>query len=105
MTKIKLSTEQELALLLKDANLPMPVKEYRFNSVRKWRFDFAYIDKKIAIEIEGGVWIKGRHTRPLGYINDCKKYNKAQLLGWKILRYTPQNIADVISDLKYLFKK
>ena len=40
------------------------VKEYLFHPTRKWRFDYAIPDHKIALEVEGGVWTGGRHTRP-----------------------------------------
>jgi hypothetical protein len=64
--------------------------EYKFHSTRKWRFDYAIPEYKIAIEIEGGMWINGRHTRGSGAIGDLEKYNQAVLLGWRLLRFTPQ---------------
>jgi very-short-patch-repair endonuclease len=60
--------------------------------VRRWRFDFAWPDRKVALEVEGGVWISGRHTRAAGYINDTEKYNEAVLLGWRVLRVTRPHI-------------
>jgi hypothetical protein len=68
---------------------PKPDAEVRFDRIRRWRFDWAYPQYRIAIEREGGVWIKGRHTRPSGYLKDVEKYNEAALRGWRILRYTP----------------
>ena len=68
------------------------IKEHRFHPVRKWRFDFACLEKRVAVEIAGGVFSGGRHTRGVGYINDMEKYNTAVELGWKILRYTPDQI-------------
>lgn len=62
--------------------------EYRFYPPRRWRFDYAWPEKKIAIEYEGGVFTRGRHTRPLGFNNDCEKYNTATLLGWRVYRIT-----------------
>lgn len=59
---------------------------------RRWRFDFAIPKHKLAIEIEGGIWITGRHNRGIGYIKDMEKYNHAALLGWRVLRFTPQQI-------------
>lgn len=73
-------------------SLPAPVREFKFHPLRKWRFDYCFPDKKIAIEIEGGVFSGGRHTRGIGYVRDMEKYNAATLHGWKLLRYTPQNI-------------
>jgi very-short-patch-repair endonuclease len=63
------------------------VREYRFDIQRRWRFDFAWPSQKLAVEIEGGVWSRGRHTRGAGYVADLEKYNAATLLGWQVLRY------------------
>lgn len=68
------------------------VKEYRFHPKRKWRFDYAFPAVKLALEVEGGVWTRGRHTRPQGFLNDIEKYNTATLLGWRILRTTPDEL-------------
>lgn len=63
------------------------VREYKFHPTRKWRFDFADVDRKIAVECEGGVFSYGGHVRGKGYMNDTEKYNQAQIFGWKVLRY------------------
>jgi very-short-patch-repair endonuclease len=63
-------------------------KEYRFDSSRRWRFDYAIPAWKIAVEIEGGVWSGGRHTSGAGFTKDCEKYNSATCHGWKVLRFT-----------------
>ena len=63
--------------------LPEPVREYPF---RGWRFDFAWPDLKIFVEIDGGTYNGGHHVSPIGYERDCKKSNQAQLEGWVVLR-------------------
>ena len=68
------------------------VTEYKFDKSRKWRFDYANEELKLAIECEGGVWSNGRHTRGQGYINDCEKYNAASIQGWTLIRRTPQQL-------------
>ncbi len=73
------------------AGLPEPVKEYRFCE-RRWRFDFAWPDRKLAVEVEGGVWTSGRHVRGKGYLGDMTKYNRASALGWTMLRFTPDQV-------------
>lgn len=83
----KSDLEKELLFQMKAVGLPEPESEYRFHPKRKWRFDFAYSDDMIAIEVEGGVWSRGRHTRGSGFIKDCEKYNAAALLGWTVLRF------------------
>ena len=85
---MKLSGEDTLMAMIKLVKLPVPEREFRFHDTRKWRFDFAYPDKQIAIEVEGGVYKNGRHTRGTGFTNDCEKYNAATELGWRVFRYT-----------------
>lgn len=71
-----------------------PVREHRFAPPRRWRFDIAFPDRKLAIEIEGGAWTRGRHTRGAGFIRDMEKYNTATLRGWRLLRFTPSQVLD-----------
>lgn len=66
--------------------------EYLFHPFRKWRFDRANVQKLIAIEIEGGTWIEGRHNRGAGFTEDCEKYNDALALGWRVIRVTHQMV-------------
>ena len=90
--------------ICKAQGLPEPVPEYRFHPKRKWRFDYAWPDYGIALEIEGGVWKRGRHNRGAGYIKDMEKYNAATMQGWRIYRVTPKQITSefVYRDLKKL---
>lgn len=68
------------------------VKELKFHPMRKWRFDYAIPEHKIALEVEGGVWTGGRHTSPKGFLNDIEKYNTATLMGWRVFRTTPDEL-------------
>jgi very-short-patch-repair endonuclease len=79
--------------------------ELRFDPTRRWRFDYAHPASKTAVEIEGGVFIKGRHTNGVGIQKDMEKYNKATLLGWKVFRLgtsmvTTPNIEEIIKFTK-----
>jgi very-short-patch-repair endonuclease len=71
-----------------------PVREYRFAEPRKWRFDFAFCGSKLAVEIEGGTWNGGRHSRGSGMAADMEKYNTAVKLGWRVLRYTTEMVLE-----------
>lgn len=65
-----------------------PQAEYRFHPVRKWRFDWAFPEQKIAIEVEGNAWNVsggGRHMQD----TDLEKYNNAAALGWRVFRFSP----------------
>lgn len=74
--------------------LPKPTPEVRFAPPRRWRFDYAFQPQKVAVEIEGGAFTRGRHTRGTGFINDMEKYNTAVCLGWRVLRFTPSQVND-----------
>ncbi|WP_415720517.1 hypothetical protein [Photobacterium ganghwense] len=80
--------ERLLLTHIRAVKLDVPVAEYRFHEKRRWRFDFAYPDLLVAIEVEGGTWTNGRHTRGKGFEGDCEKYNTAALRGWTVLRFT-----------------
>ncbi len=64
------------------------IKEHQFHPIRKWRFDYAIVELKIAVEVDGAVWVGGRHNRASGYIADMEKLNTAASMGWLVLRIT-----------------
>lgn len=90
--RIPSQLESLFAMHIRAEGLPEPVMEYQFAPPRKWRFDFAWPDARsphgLAVEIEGGTWIKSRHTTGSGFAQDCEKYNAAALAGWCVLRFT-----------------
>lgn len=80
--------EAKFALIWKALGGPSLEREVRFHETRKWRSDFAHLPSKTMIEIEGGTWSGGRHTRGAGYAKDCEKYNAAKHLGWSVYQLT-----------------
>ena len=86
----------ELYEMLRLSGCKPPVREYQFAKPRRWRFDLAWpvhfrlgqASISLAVEVEGGTWTRGRHTRGKGYEGDCRKYNSAAIAGWTVLRYT-----------------
>ena len=73
----------------------MPLTEHRFHATRKWRFDYAWEDHRVALEVEGGVWVGGRHTSGAGFVKDMEKYNEAACLGWRIIRCQPRELCSI----------
>ena len=67
-------------------------KEYKFHTQRRWRIDYCFVEQKLAIEIEGGIWIKGRHTRASGFMKDIEKYNEIILAGYDLLRFATEKL-------------
>lgn len=109
----------------KSCGLPPAVAEHVFCDGRKWRFDFAFpnvinhqdtksprksISKKLgvlgdlvvqptcgglAVEVQGGIWTRGRHTRGAALKLEWEKLNTAAILGWRILYCEPGEILTV----------
>ena len=71
---------------------PDPATELLFHPKRKWRFDYAWEEQKLALEVHGGIHSGGRHTRGRGFVEDRAKMNEAALLGWTVIEATPEHI-------------
>ena len=67
-------------------------REFRFHPVRRWRADFAHLPSCTLIEIEGGIYVNGRHNRPAGFAADLEKYLEAALGGWRVVRLGPAEL-------------
>ena len=72
--------------------LPKPILEWKFHPTRRWRTDLGWPDLQIAIEIEGGVYTRGRHTSPTGFVNDMEKYNALAVMGILLIRVLPSQV-------------
>ena len=94
------SLEREFLFYLIAYSIPPAEQEWNFCPSRKWRFDFAWPGMMLAVELEGAIWIGGRHSRGPGILNDMEKYNWAVVHGWRVLRYSRDNLRDFITDFK-----
>ena len=120
MSKYEDAFEGYFGMLL--PHLPEPETQYRFVAehvgpgkglrdrlddvnMRDWRFDFAWPNAKVAVEIDGGQWkpirrrdgsvsYGGRHNTPEGFRSDCEKLNAAAVLGWTVLRFTGEMLEE-----------
>lgn len=88
------NAERSLATLIGWAGLPAPEREFRFHPTRKFRADFAYPDHRLLIEVDGGGFVAGRHTRGAGFEKDCEKASEAACLGFRVIRVTPRQVED-----------
>jgi hypothetical protein len=70
--------------------IPAPEAEYRFSPPRRWRFDYAWPGAKVALEVQGGLFTRGRHTRGPALLKEHEKLNRAALLGWRLVYCTPR---------------
>ena len=102
-----MSQGEETFMLHCQCNGLEPEREHRFAPPRRWRFDFAFHKEKVAVEVEGGIWNRGRHTRGSGYAHDLAKYNAAARLGWVVLRYTTEMVTkgEAIEEVLQVLKE
>ena len=84
----KLASDTRMQL----AGLPAWVTEHRFHPTRRWRFDYCWPELKIAVEVHGGTYTNGRHTRGLGFTGDREKMNEAAIYGWTVLEVTTAHV-------------
>jgi hypothetical protein len=86
------------------------VAEFYFCEARQWRFDFAWPGPGpngtpgVALEIDGGIYGRGKpcptcgrkavgaHTSIQRLKSDHEKLNEGAILGWVILRQTPEQL-------------
>jgi len=91
-SKLEKTLWLHLMVMHKAHSIPLPKREYKFCEHRKWRSDFCWPEHKLIVEVEGGVWSNGRHTRGKGFLADMEKYNTATLMGYKLLRVADDHI-------------
>ena len=94
--------ETLLAVQLVQAGIPFE-REYKFHESRRWRADFMVCNNArshdgyhhdFLIEVEGGAYVQGRHTRGPAFEADCEKYAAAAILGYRVIRVTPRQVED-----------
>jgi hypothetical protein len=86
------SLERDLVWQCRVGGVPEPVRELVFAPPRRWRFDLAWPEHKLALEIQGGVWVQGRHARGAGITADAEKLSRAAVLGWRVLVVTGEHV-------------
>ena len=89
--KVQSEGEVKLATALKALKIDFE-QEFKFHPERKWKADFHLVGKKILVEVEGGIWSGGRHTRGKGYIGDMQKYNAATMMGYQVIRFSTEQV-------------
>ncbi len=99
--------DAEIVLMFfKEHKLPVATPEFRFHPERLYKFDFAFQEQMVALEVEGGVFKGGGHTSIKGFLKDIHKYNLATVMGWRVLRVVPSELCmqETIDMLKEILK-
>lgn len=80
------------------AGIQEPVRELPHIPGRRFRLDFAWPDHKIGLEVQGGIWTRGRHSRGTGQLGDMEKNNLGIIHGWRVFQCPPGAEAKTILD-------
>lgn len=93
--QIEANTEYLLSLGA-EFGLGLGVREFRFARAvgREYRADVAWPGFRLLVELEGGVYSRGRHVRGPGYEDDCEKYSLASIMGFTLIRVTYRMVDD-----------
>ena len=105
--KAESAAEAELALWIRTSpDVPPPVREFQFHPTRKWRFDFAWPQIRLAVEIEGLTADGGRHQRIGGFSADLAKYHAAWMLNWRVYRCSASMVSsgEAIAAIRHGFR-
>jgi hypothetical protein len=75
-----------------DQGIPAPIYEYKFHPVRRWRFDLCWLPQRVALEVQGGIFVRGRHSRGAALLKEWEKLNTAAGMGWRVLYCQPRDL-------------
>ena len=95
--------EELLACQIRDAAVPVPKREHCCVSSRGFRWDFAWPELMLAVEVQGQIWSKGAHSSGVGILRDHEKHNLATVAGWRVL-YASGNTIRTGEFFKYLLQ-
>jgi hypothetical protein len=104
-----------LLVMFAERGIYPPVTEYVFTSHRKFRFDYAWPVKRVALEIDGGIWRgygkgstndprRNAHSSPINILRDIEKHNLATVLGWRVIRATPDKLDEAVRCVRTLIQ-
>lgn len=103
--------EDNFSTLLRYYGLPEPEREFVFAPPRKFRCDFFYKRAGLIIELEGGVWTRGKsgHNSGTGIERDCEKSRHASLHGYRVFRVTQfalnENAGEIMEQLRQILSQ
>lgn len=80
--------EDTLVFHIRAKRLPEPEREVQLFKDRRWRYDLVWRPQMLTVEVDGGTWVRGAHSRGWGQRRDAEKQNRAVLEGWAVLRFT-----------------
>ncbi len=87
----KKSKEAQITAYCQNRGLPVPYFEYPFHPTRNWRFDMLFSDW-LAVEVQGGLFVQGRHSRGAALLDEHEKLNEAVIAGFAVMFCTPQDL-------------
>jgi len=95
-----------VASYFQEQGIPEPVFEHRFHSTRKWRLDIAWPEYRLALEVQGGIFVRGRHSRGAAMLKEWEKLNELACMGWRVIYCQPRDLCtqDMVVTIKRALK-
>ena len=86
--------EDLLLAQIRASDTPVPVRQFAFAKCigRQYKADAAWVDERLIVEVNGGIWRHGRHNTGIGYENDMERNDLAAAMGWKVLQFSPRHV-------------
>ena len=102
MTK-QLAANSMVVAVCKSLGIPAPEPEYEFAADigRKWRMDYAWPTKDngyltgggVFLEIQGGLFMTGRHNQGAAMLKEYEKLNTAAIRGYRCIMCSPRQFS------------
>jgi hypothetical protein len=69
--------------------VPEPVGEWYPLEHREYRIDLAWPGPKVGLDVQGGLFTQGAHSRPAGIRADIERMNLIVAAGWRLFYCEP----------------
>lgn len=101
--------EDKLGMQLAAAGFNAFKRQFRAIPGRQFRWDFAWPDDKLLVEVHGGTFGRGRqaHSTGIGISRDLEKLNLATLAGYRVMAFDVKHVNDgrALAWIQEFFRK
>lgn len=95
----KSKLEENFYAAVRNVGMPLPQRQHKFHPTRRFRLDFAWIDCKVAVEINGGTYTDvSRHNFGPAMHSEYDKHNLAVAYGWALLVFDSVHVSKHIEE-------
>jgi hypothetical protein len=89
---MSLTPAEKIAHHCRRRSLPRPTVEFQFVAFRAWKLDVAWPELLVGVDIQGGAFKGGHHSRGPGMRDDFEKLAHAVMRNWRVLLMMPEQV-------------